>query len=72
MILRRHRNSSFYFGKCAARNDDEMQAIARETKLQETAFVLPRDTAIEREPGIREAASVREKRQAHCLQDGAT
>ena len=37
-----------------------MPAFARETNLLETTFVLPRDPAIEREQGIREAASVRE------------
>lgn len=34
-------------------NDDEMQAIARETNLSETTFVLPRDAATERERGVR-------------------
>jgi trans-2,3-dihydro-3-hydroxyanthranilate isomerase len=33
--------------------DVEMQAIAREMNLSETTFVLPRDSAIERERGIR-------------------
>jgi trans-2,3-dihydro-3-hydroxyanthranilate isomerase len=34
-------------------SDDEMQAIARETSLQETTFVFRRDPAIEREKGIK-------------------
>jgi trans-2,3-dihydro-3-hydroxyanthranilate isomerase len=33
--------------------DDEMQAIARETNLSETTFILPGDDARERERGIR-------------------
>jgi trans-2,3-dihydro-3-hydroxyanthranilate isomerase len=33
--------------------DAEMQAIARETNLQETAFVFPRDPTIEREQGFK-------------------
>ena len=33
--------------------DAEMQALAREMNLSETTFVLPRDTATEREQGIR-------------------
>jgi len=34
-------------------DDAEMQAIARETNLSETTFILPRDPDIERERGIR-------------------
>jgi trans-2,3-dihydro-3-hydroxyanthranilate isomerase len=34
-------------------SDQEMQAIAREMNLSETTFVLPRDSAIERERGVR-------------------
>ena len=34
-------------------SDSEMQAIARETNLSETTFILPRDSAIERERGVR-------------------
>jgi trans-2,3-dihydro-3-hydroxyanthranilate isomerase len=34
-------------------SDSEMQALARETNLQETTFVLPRDPATEREQGIK-------------------
>ncbi len=32
---------------------EEMQAIARETNLSETTYVLPRDPSVEREQGIR-------------------
>jgi len=34
-------------------SDAEMQALARETNLSETTFILPRDAAIERERGVR-------------------
>jgi len=34
-------------------SDSEMQDLARETNLQETTFVLPRDTATEREQGVK-------------------
>ena len=34
-------------------NDSEMQDLARETNLQETTFVFPRDPAIEREHGVK-------------------
>lgn len=33
-------------------SDEEMQALARETNLSETTFILPRDSKIERERGI--------------------
>jgi len=33
--------------------DAEMQAVAREMNLSETTFILPRDTATERERGVR-------------------
>jgi trans-2,3-dihydro-3-hydroxyanthranilate isomerase len=33
--------------------DEEMQALARETNLSETTFILPRDADVEREYGIR-------------------
>ncbi|MGB6486483.1 MAG: PhzF family phenazine biosynthesis protein [Steroidobacteraceae bacterium] len=33
--------------------DVEMQAIARETNLQETTFILPRDPAVERTQGVK-------------------
>ena len=32
--------------------DEEMQALARETNLSETTFILPRDAATERERGV--------------------
>jgi trans-2,3-dihydro-3-hydroxyanthranilate isomerase len=34
-------------------SDSEMQGLARETNLQETTFVFPRDAAIEREQGVK-------------------
>ena len=34
-------------------SDSQMQAIARETNLSETTFILPRDSAIEHERGVR-------------------
>src|SRR5262249_7194433 len=34
-------------------SDFEMQGLARETNLQETTFVLPRDVATEREQGVK-------------------
>ena len=34
-------------------SDEEMQAIAKETNLSETTFVLPRDESAERERGVR-------------------
>jgi trans-2,3-dihydro-3-hydroxyanthranilate isomerase len=34
-------------------SDQEMQAIAREMNLSETTFVIPRDSTIERERGVR-------------------
>src|SRR6476646_6931342 len=34
-------------------SDAEMQAIARETNLSATTFILPRDAATERERGVR-------------------
>lgn len=34
-------------------SDSEMQALAKETNLSETTFVFPRDTATERERGVR-------------------
>jgi trans-2,3-dihydro-3-hydroxyanthranilate isomerase len=33
--------------------DDEMQSIAKEMNLSETTFILPRDSAVEREGGVR-------------------
>lgn len=34
-------------------SDSEMQALARETNLSETTFVIPRDIAVEREQGFK-------------------
>ena len=34
-------------------SDSEMQGLARETNLQETTFVLPRDPATEQEEGVK-------------------
>jgi trans-2,3-dihydro-3-hydroxyanthranilate isomerase len=34
-------------------SDTEMQAIAKETNLSETTFILPRDEKVEREQGVR-------------------
>lgn len=34
-------------------SDAEMQALARETNLSETTFILPRDPAVERDRGVR-------------------
>ena len=34
-------------------SDSEMQDLARETNLQETTFVFPRDAATEREQGVK-------------------
>ncbi len=33
--------------------DDEMQALARETNLAETTFIIPREAAIERQSGVK-------------------
>ncbi|RXH57618.1 PhzF family phenazine biosynthesis protein [Granulicella sibirica] len=33
-------------------SDEEMQALARETNLSETTFIVPRDEAVERERGV--------------------
>lgn len=34
-------------------SEDEMQALAREMNLSETTFILPRETSVERERGVR-------------------
>src|SRR5207237_2454342 len=34
-------------------SDAEMQGLARETNLSETTFILPGDTTVERERGVR-------------------
>lgn len=41
------------FTEARGLTDSEMQDLARETNLQETTFVFPRDAAIEREQGIK-------------------
>jgi trans-2,3-dihydro-3-hydroxyanthranilate isomerase len=41
----------FADGRCLS--DVEMQALAKETNLSETTFILPRDAATERERGVR-------------------
>jgi trans-2,3-dihydro-3-hydroxyanthranilate isomerase len=45
-------NALAVFGDARGLSTAQMQAIARETNLMETAFVLPRDQAIERERGV--------------------
>ena len=50
---RLERNALAVFPDARRLSDDDMQAIARETNLQETTFVLPRDPAIEKEKGIK-------------------
>ena len=34
-------------------SDEEMQALAREMNLSETTFILPRESSVERERGVR-------------------
>ncbi len=46
-------NSLAVFSDARGLTDAEMQSIAKEMNLSETAFILPRDLAIERERGIR-------------------
>jgi trans-2,3-dihydro-3-hydroxyanthranilate isomerase len=46
-------NSLAVFLDGSGLTDDDMQAIANEMNLSETTFVLPRDSAIERERGTR-------------------
>ena len=46
-------NQLAVFADGSSLSDDEMQAIARETNLSETTFILPRDAATERERGVR-------------------
>jgi len=46
-------NQLAVFADGSSLSDTEMQAIARETNLSETTFVLPRDAATERERGVR-------------------
>jgi trans-2,3-dihydro-3-hydroxyanthranilate isomerase len=46
-------NQLAVFADGSSLSDAEMQAIAKETNLSETAFILPRDAATERERGVR-------------------
>jgi len=46
-------NSLAVFSDARGLSDDEMQAIAKEMNLSETTFVFPRDSATERERGVR-------------------
>lgn len=46
-------NQLAVFADGSGLSDAEMQAIARETNLSETTFILPRDPATERERGVR-------------------
>ena len=46
-------NQLAVFADGSSLSDAEMQAIARETNLSETTFIMPRDAATERERGVR-------------------
>src|ERR1041385_2970768 len=46
-------NQLAVFADGSSLSDAEMQAIAKETNLSETTFILPRDAAAERERGVR-------------------
>jgi trans-2,3-dihydro-3-hydroxyanthranilate isomerase len=46
-------NQLVVFPDARGLSDDEMQQIARETRMQETTFVFPRDAATEREHGVK-------------------
>ncbi|HEY2498446.1 MAG TPA: PhzF family phenazine biosynthesis protein [Candidatus Angelobacter sp.] len=46
-------NQLAVFADGSSLSDAEMQAIAKETNLSETTFILPRDAATERERGMR-------------------
>lgn len=46
-------NQLAVFADGSGLSDSEMQALARETNLSETTFILPRDPATERERGVR-------------------
>jgi trans-2,3-dihydro-3-hydroxyanthranilate isomerase len=45
-------NPLYVFTDARGLSDAEMQALARETYLNETTFIFPRDSAIERERGV--------------------
>src|ERR1700731_1509808 len=46
-------NSLAVFSDGRGLGDDEMQALAREMNLSETTFILPRESSLERERGVR-------------------
>ena len=46
-------NSLAVFSDARGITDSEMQAIAKEMNLSETTFILPRDSEVERERGVR-------------------
>jgi trans-2,3-dihydro-3-hydroxyanthranilate isomerase len=46
-------NQLAVFADGSGLSDHEMQALAKETNLSETTFILPRDAATERERGVR-------------------
>src|SRR5499427_9507010 len=46
-------NQLAVFADGSSLSDAEMQAIAKETNLSETTFILPRDAATEAERGVR-------------------
>jgi trans-2,3-dihydro-3-hydroxyanthranilate isomerase len=46
-------NQLAVFENAAGLTSEEMQALARETNLSETTFVIPRDASTEREQGVR-------------------
>jgi trans-2,3-dihydro-3-hydroxyanthranilate isomerase len=46
-------NQLAVFADGSSLSDHEMQALAKETNLSETTFILPRDAATERERGVR-------------------
>ena len=45
-------NALAVFTDARGMSEAEMQAVARETRLSETTFVFPRETAVERERGV--------------------
>ena len=51
--LRLEGNPLAVFTDARGLSDSEMQGLARETNLQETTFVFPRDAATEREQGVK-------------------
>src|SRR5258705_13843490 len=51
--LRLEGNPLAVFTDARGLSDSEMQDLARETNLQETTFVFPRDAATEREHGVK-------------------